>query len=113
MARPPKTPRPAGIADKKDANPLRGFAHAASAIDASYREALEELERTTLLPELKESLRGKLADILRSEITALCSGEPRDIPADYRDVSQRALALVRALDEEEDDEQPSEAGGAL
>ena len=113
MGRPRKTPSSTGAAGGGDGNLFRRFALAATAIDSAYRDALDELERTALLPELKEALRGKLAEILRSEITALCSGEPRDIPADYRDASQRALALVQGLTTEGDEKHTADAEGAL
>jgi hypothetical protein len=111
MGRPRKTPSITGAAAGGDGNLFRRFALAATAIDSAYRDALDELESTALLPELKEALRGKLAEILRSEITSLCSGEPRDIPADYREVSQRALALVGAINDDGGDERRAEAGG--
>lgn len=111
MGRPRKTPSSTGAAGGGDGNLFRRFALAATAIDSAYRDALDELERTALLPELKEALRGKLAEILRSEVAALCTREPRDIPSDYQEVSQRALALVRALDDDGGDEHQSAVGG--
>jgi hypothetical protein len=113
MGRPRKTPSSTGAAGGGDGNLFRRFALAATAIDSAYRDALDELEGTALLPELKEALRGKLAEILRSEVTALCTREPCDIPADYRDASQRTLALVQGYTTEGEEKHTADADGAL
>ena len=90
MGRPRKNGSTTTAAPAGELQTLRGFAGSASAIDTEYREALEEIERTTFAPELKQSLEEKLAKLVREKLAALCARESKDLAADPRDISSRS-----------------------